>query len=80
MITNKTISHRWALQWRSNNRLDGVTEYIMASPGRGFFRTYEEAYEYRKQHYGYIAVRKDLRDEPHGWRIIKVKVTIVKCR
>jgi hypothetical protein len=41
--------------------------------------TKREAQEYIKEKYGYIAKRKDLREEPFGWRMptpIKVKITI----
>ena len=41
------------------------------------FRTRKQANDFIREKYGYIAVRKDLRNEPHGWRLPKaIKVTI----
>lgn len=43
------------------------------------FHTRREARQYRDKHYGYIRHRKDLRQEPHGWRLpvpVRVHVTL----
>ena len=42
------------------------------------FRTRREAREYINEKYGYIRTRKDLRAEPHFWRMpraVRVSVT-----
>ena len=41
------------------------------------YKTKREAAAAIKEHFGYIAKRKDLRMEPHGWRMpVPVKVII----
>lgn len=43
------------------------------------FFSRREARDFIRQRYGYIARRKDLRAEPHGWRMpqaVKVEVVI----
>lgn len=73
---------RWAALWRSENRLDGKTEYIICehfSPV--LFKTRKQALEFIDDRYGYIRERKDIREEPHGWktpRAVKVKISILK--
>ena len=82
----------WAIKWRSENRLDGKQEYLigrfcrrgevpdfLTGYDRMVFRTREQARRYIHDGYGYIAKRKDLRAEPHGWKMpiaVKVKVTV----
>jgi len=72
----------WVGQWYSHNRLDGVTKHILYDNCLPvLFRTRRECREYIKEKYGYIKDRKDLREEPHGWRLpraIKVVVSEVK--
>ena len=70
---------RWAMQWRSQNRLDGRTEHFMWDNGRPLlFWTRREAMAYIQSEYGYIKDRADLREEPHGWRLPRaVKVSVV---
>ena len=69
----------WGVQWRSANRLDGVTERLVYR-GRvpALFSTRREAREWTNEIYGYIRSRQDLRSEPHGWRVPKaVKIDVV---
>lgn len=74
---------RWAIKWREENRLDGKREnFITETTGVGYllFRTREEARNTIKERWGYIAKRKDLRQEPHGWKMplavrVEVKLT-----
>lgn len=69
----------WALQWRSKNHLNGERRHIINENCLPkLFLTRREAREWRDKQYGYIRNRKDLRAEPHGWRLpvpIKVVVT-----
>ena len=69
----------WAAQWYSNNRLDGErTHLLMENRLPVLFRTKQECSKYIHREFGYIAKRKDLRAEPHGWRMPQpVKVGIV---
>lgn len=65
----------WSLKWRSENRLDGKCEYLMASVR---FDTRRQAREYLSETYGYLRDRPDLTREPHGWKMPKVvKVRVV---
>lgn len=68
----------WALLWRSCNKLDGRREHIVYKNCLpALFRTREQARRFAAQEYGYIRRRKDLRTEPHGWRIPKpVRVSV----
>ena len=75
-----TIFYRWGAKWYSKNRLDGVVERILFHEYKpAMFPTKKEAMEFIKEKYGYIATRKDLRVEPHGWRMpkpVKLKITL----
>ena len=70
----------WAAEWYSRNRLDGVTRNIInANYVPALFRTRRQCRQFIEEKYGYIKSRRDLRAEPHGWRMptaIKVKVEI----
>ena len=70
---------RWAVQWRSKNRLNGEAKHFMwngTTPH--LFATRREARAWIEREYGYIRSRPDLRSEPHGWRMPKsVKVEVV---
>lgn len=77
----------WAIQMRSENKLDGYREYFhqrgwpAGYPGTGplLFRTRKEARYFIEQYYGYERDRRDLKEEPHGWkmpRAVHVKVTL----
>lgn len=81
----------WAIKWISNNRLDGRNEHLMGQSSNfqteksGYrimcFRTRRQARDHVKMHYSYIKDRKDLREEPHGWRmpqVVKVSVTVTE--
>lgn len=70
----------WAGQWYSRNRLDGVTRYLLYDNCLPvLFRTRREIREYIEKRYGYIKDRKDLRVEPHGWRLPRaVKVLLLE--
>jgi hypothetical protein len=75
---------RWAVQWRSCNRLDGRREFFLwLNPSTpALFQTRAEARAYIREKYGYIAERPDLRREPHGWRLprpVKVTVALREC-
>ena len=76
----KKSLERWALRWHSKNRLDGISEHFMFDDCLPlFFRTRNLARIYCNCRFGYIKHRKDLRTEPHGWRVpraIKVRITI----
>lgn len=69
----------WAALWRSENKLNGKTEYFIRSCSiPRLFRTREEARNFIKENYRYIKFREDLRGEPHGWKVpIAIKVDIV---
>ncbi len=75
---------RWAVLWHSRNRLNGDRRHFAHVHGvteqPALFMTRREAREFIKRQYGYIAGRKDLREEPHGWRVpkaVRVTVTVV---
>lgn len=73
----------WGAEWHEKNQLDGETRHVMYERGMPLvFGTREEARQWIKRKYGYIRYRKDLREEPHGWRMpkavrIKVSVTVL---
>ena len=68
----------WGLLWYSNNELNGVHfSIIYDNYLPALFKTREQARLYAQKNYGYITKRKDLRAEPHGWRLPKpVKLKI----
>lgn len=74
----------WAVQWRSDNALDGRSRHIIWADGpqaMRLFRTRRECRAYIEQRFGYIRTRPDLRAEPHGWRMpIPVLVTLEPAR
>ena len=75
------MSERWAVQWHSENRLDGLQRYFLWENYQPvLFLTRSEARAWIKAKLGYIAKREDLRREPHGWRVpkaIRVRVELV---
>ena len=87
MAYNGLEVERWGALWHSKSKLNGVRKHIIFENCLPvLFCTKKEINEYIKKTYGYIATRKDLRVEPHCWRIpkpIKLKITIknrgVKC-
>ena len=71
----------WAPKWKSRNQLDGLTEYLAteAVTSLRLFRSRADCRAYIQEMYGYIKHRRDLRTEPHGWRVpkaVRVRVTI----
>ena len=79
MKTIISSSERWAIQFRSNNQLDGYRSFLMCGDDCNvvLFSTREEARKYNQTRYGYIKDRADLKKEPHGWkmpRVVKVQV------
>jgi hypothetical protein len=74
---------RWALQWRSENKIDGKQSWIIWRNCLPLlFLDRKKARAYAEKEYGYIKERKDLRCEPHGWRMprpvrVRVKLEIV---
>ena len=74
----QTYKNYWCLMWRSKNEKDGESKHYMLHDCLPcLFRKRREARAYASKEYGYIKHRKDLRSEPHGWRLPKpVRVTI----
>ncbi len=72
----------WAAEWHTECKLDGINRHILRDATTclpALFRSRQECREWIKEHYGYIADRPDLRQEPHGWRMPKaIKVKVVK--
>lgn len=70
----------WACEWYSKNKLDGERRYLIRDKRIVLlFITKQQACEYISRDFGYIKARKDLRNEPHGWRLPKaVKVEVIK--
>ena len=79
-----TVYRRWALEWRSDCRLDGKVRHLIGEPHLGMtrlFKTRREARDYREQNYGYFRSRPDLKAEPLGWQMpggVRVDVTVEK--
>lgn len=74
----------WAGLWQSKNKIDGSREHILCENTKPqLFRTKKECKEWIDKRCGYIKNRKDLRSEPHGWRMpvpVRVKITYDKTR
>ena len=72
--------HAWAPEWRQKNKLDGVkTHLVLGYDMQHLFRTGRLCRAFINERYGYIKIRKDLRAEPHGWRMpVAVRVVVVK--
>ena len=72
---------RWGAMWHSSNRLNGVTEHLICMDCVPvIFGTRQQARGYIESLYGYIKTRKDLRVEPHGWRMprpVRVEVRVI---
>lgn len=83
---NKYVCFRWAAKWRSKNKLDGVDEHLCLFKHReliGVFYTRADCRKFIKENYGYIANRRDLKQEPFGWRVptaVRVKVSVTELR
>lgn len=72
--------NKWGLEWYSKNKLDGVTRHLIYEDCLPvLFHSRQEARSFCNENYGYIKTRKDLRKEPHGWRLPRpVKIVYVK--
>lgn len=74
-------AEKWAVQWRSDNRLDGRTRRLQGD-FHGLpmlFHTRTRCRAYIEKEYGYIRTRPDLKVEPYGWKMpmaVKVVVTV----
>lgn len=75
---NKIYLKRWGVKFHSKNKLDGIRSFfVFENYFPVLFFTKREAMEYIKGRYGYLKDRKDLRQEPFGWRMPKpIKITI----
>lgn len=71
----------WAAEWCSKNKLDGEWRHFMNENCLPvLFRTRAACRAWIDANYDYIRHRKDLRQEPLGWRMPKpVKVVITKA-
>jgi hypothetical protein len=73
---------RWSALWHSKNRLNGLREHLCFENGLpALFVTRKQCREWIAEKYGYIKTRRDLREEPHGWRIprpVRVTITVNK--
>jgi len=70
----------WAIQFESTNALDGHRTHLVFDGGMPLlFKTKRQCLAWIRVNYGYIRTRRDLRREPHGWRMPKsVKVRVRK--
>ena len=78
-MTDKSLEViRWGLMWYSKDSLYGITRHLIFENCLPvLFTTRKEARAFNQEKYGYIKLRKDLRTEPHGWRLpreIRVKI------
>ena len=77
----ETKDHRWVVKWVSVNRMDGRSEHFIRGNDHNIllFPTRAAARAFTQKTYGYIATRRDLKQEPHGWRtpqVVKAEVTV----
>lgn len=75
----KSVREYWVAMWRSGSgKYFPKEEHFIYFDGFPLlFKTRREARYYIKREYGYIAKRKDLREDPHNWRMPKVvKITL----
>jgi len=71
----------WAIKWKSESKLNGKREFLIGLDGYTtiVFRLRKDARTFCKEKFGYIKTRKDLRSEPHGWKmpqVVKVEINI----
>jgi hypothetical protein len=72
----------WAVLWRSHGSIDGERQHRLLGIPDGcsrvrMFPTRRAALAYIKENYNYIRYRRDLRDEPFGWRMpLPVRVNV----
>ena len=72
---------RWGALWHSKNQLDGVTEHLLCEnllPA--LFVSRRQCREWIEARYGYLKARRDLRGEPHGWRLPQPVRVIIKLK
>ena len=64
--------------WHSKNKLDGESKHLLHDGGvPALYTTRQRVRVWIMKHYGYIKTRRDLREEPHGWRFPQpVRVTV----
>lgn len=64
----------WGVWWRSKE----VEHFLRENRIPVLFKTRQEARMWATKKYGYIKNRKDLRDEPHRWRLPRpVRVNVL---
>lgn len=85
MKARKIVQLRWGLIWQSKNKLDGVNCHPVVDEyhGKPFHFTRRAAMEFREKHYGYLRDRRDLKSEPHGWkmpRVARIKITYEEAK
>ena len=71
---------RWAIKIEERSKLDGRREYIVGG-GTLTFKTRAECRLYIEGRYGYIKYRRDLRRDPHYWRMpkaVKVRLELIE--
>ncbi len=77
----RPIMNIWAAQWRSKNKLDGVSKHLIYKDGQPvLFRTRRECRRFIDKYYSYIAERPDLQEEPCGWQMpipVKVRIEVI---
>mgnify|MGYP001618532799 FL=1 len=61
---------KWGLLWHSQNRLDGVREHLLYKDGMPLvFPKRDAARAYAQTYFRDLKTRRDLRMEPHGYRM-----------
>ena len=71
---------RWGAKWIQRGKR-AEEHLIFENRMPALFLTRREAREWIEKRYGYIRNRKDLRSDPHYWRLpvaVRVKVEIMK--
>lgn len=76
---------RWGVEWYTKNSLDGERRDLQwRTPCvPAVFLTRREAREWIKAEWGFLRGRKDLRAEPHGWRMpqaVRVEVIVRRAK
>ncbi len=69
----------WGALWKEKKKKEGAREFLLRrNRVPVLFKTRHEARCWIETNYGYIKTRKDLRAEPHGWRLpVPVKVSVI---
>ena len=73
---------KWGLEWYSKSKKFGVRRHLLYENYLPkMFYTRKEAVERANMEFGYIKIRKDLRAEPHGWRMPRpVKIISIEYK